>query len=67
MLTFSKETMKRRRLRLKLTIDEVAALSGVSARSIKRYEDGPTTPSAEALASLARVYGKPESAFIKEV
>jgi transcriptional regulator with XRE-family HTH domain len=58
--------LKSTRLKRDLTIQELAAGSGVSANMISRIERGLTTPSVEILMKLANAFGMSINYFIEE-
>lgn len=58
--------LKSTRLKRDLTIQELAAASGVSANMISRIERGLTTPSVELLMKLATAFGLSIGYFIEE-
>jgi len=58
--------LKDTRLRSDMTIQELAADSGVSSNMISRIERGLTVPSVEILVKLANAFGKTISFFVEE-
>jgi transcriptional regulator with XRE-family HTH domain len=59
--------LKSIRLKGNMTIQELAARSGVSSNMISRVERGLTTPSVEILMKLAGVFGKSINYFVEEI
>lgn len=59
--------LKQTRLHFGMTIEDLAASSGVSSNMISRLERGLTTPSVEILLRLARAFGLSVSYFVEEV
>lgn len=58
--------LKTTRLKRDLTIQELSAMSKVSANMISRIERGLTTPSVEILMKLATAFGMSMSYFVEE-
>ncbi len=51
------ETLKKRRIRLQVTQETLALLTGVSLRTIKQLEAGNGNPTLETIQKLANVLG----------
>jgi len=51
------ETLKKRRIRLQVTQETLALLTGVSLRTIKQLEAGKGNPTLETIQKLAQVLG----------
>ena len=51
------ETLKKRRIRLQVTQETLALLTGVSLRTIKQLEAGKGNPRLETIQKLAQVLG----------
>ena len=51
------ETLKKRRIRLQVTQETLALLTGVSLRTIKQLEAGKGNPTLETIQKLAHVLG----------
>ncbi len=51
------ETLKKRRIRLQVTQETLALLTGVSLRTIKQLEAGKGNPTLETIQKLANVLG----------
>lgn len=51
------ETLKKRRIRLQVTQETLALLTGVSLRTIKQLEAGRGNPTLETIQKLANVLG----------
>ena len=56
-LNYIVETLKKRRIRLQVTQETLALLTGVSLRTIKQLEAGKGNPTLETIQKLANVLG----------
>lgn len=56
-LNYIVETLKKRRIRLQVTQETLALLTGVSLRTIKQLEAGKGNPTLETIQKLAQVLG----------
>jgi transcriptional regulator with XRE-family HTH domain len=56
-LNYIIETLKKRRIRLQVTQETLALLTGVSLRTIKQLEAGKGNPTLETIQKLADVLG----------
>jgi transcriptional regulator with XRE-family HTH domain len=61
------ETLKKRRIRLQVTQETLALLTGVSLRTIKQLEAGKGNPTLETIQKLADVLGLELRLEIKNV
>jgi transcriptional regulator with XRE-family HTH domain len=60
------EVIKRRRVRLNVTQEMLADLSGVGLRTIKKFESGQANPTLSTLQKIANTLGLEISLKIKE-
>jgi len=60
-------SIRRRRLELELTQEDVAYQAGISARHYQLLESGQGNPTFRTLTEVARVLEKPISAFLRDV
>lgn len=56
-LNYTVETLKKRRIKLQVTQETLALLTGVSLRTIKQLEAGGGNPTLETIQKLADVLG----------
>lgn len=61
-----KDTIKKRRLVLRITQQDLAELSGVSLRTIKDIESGKANPSLNILSKIADILGMQVGLTIKD-
>ena len=57
MADYPKISLKAARVNANMTQQQAAAAIGVNPTTLKRYEQGATTPRADTLRKMAKVYG----------